>query len=69
MRLALENLVWHVPHQITVIDVDQDPDLLEQYDEWVPVLFARKANEVAPTGAGTELCHYHLDVDKVKALL
>ena len=67
MRLALEDLVQSVPHQISMVDVDQDPDLLSLYDELVPVLFAKKANDVTSVGAGVELCHHHLDVEKVKA--
>lgn len=75
MRDALELLVRDVPHQTVVLDVDEDPALLRLYDELVPVLFAHKSTEqdVAGMGsagasaAGTQLCHYFLDVDKVKA--
>jgi len=74
MREALETLVQAVPHQTVVVDVDQDPALLSQYDELVPVLVARKLSaedgvvqESEAQPAGKQLCHYFLDADKVKA--
>ena len=67
MKEALELLVRDEPHQTVVLDVDQDPALLSLYDELVPVLFARKSNDQETGGAGRELCHYFLDIDKVKA--
>lgn len=44
---------------VEVIDVDGDPGLVTLYDELVPVLVAD----------GQELCHYHLDVAKVREYL
>ncbi len=44
---------------IDVIDIDGDPVLEQRFDLLVPVLMH----------AGTELCHYHLDVGKVRAYL
>ena len=41
---------------LKIKDVDADPDLLEKYDELVPVLL---------NAEGEELCHYHLDSVKV----
>ena len=83
MREALQKLLEHVPHQIIMRDVDQDPELLKMFDELVPVLFAKRlANSVADSvadsaddsaddsnlsDAGQQLCHYFLDTDKVKA--
>jgi hypothetical protein len=67
MKDALELLVRDVSHQTIVLDVDQDPALLNLYDELVPVLFARQANDPETAGAGSQLCHYFLDADKVKA--
>ncbi|MGO4376994.1 glutaredoxin family protein [Pseudoduganella sp. RAF53_2] len=49
------------PFTVEVIDVDADQALVAKYDELVPVLFA-DLNE-------PELCHYFLDVDKVRTLL
>ncbi|KQQ40035.1 glutaredoxin [Duganella sp. Leaf126] len=50
---------------IDVIDIDQagvtDPALLARYDELVPVLCAG--------AGGPELCHYHLDEARIRALL
>ena len=45
---------------IEVIDVDADPALVARYDELVPVLV---------DDSGTELCHYHLVVPKVREYL
>lgn len=45
---------------IDVVDVDADPLLEAKYDELVPVLV---------DGEGSELCHYFLDVAKVREYL
>lgn len=45
---------------IAVIDVDENPQLLAKYDELVPVLVDRE---------GRELCHYFLDMVKVREYL
>jgi len=63
MRIALEKLMGEIPYQLSIIDVDQDPALLNLYDELVPVLFACKATN---TGTEEKLCHYFLDPEKVK---
>jgi hypothetical protein len=44
---------------VEVVDVDTDPVLQQRFDTLVPVLMH----------AGTELCHYHLDIAKVRAYL
>jgi hypothetical protein len=44
---------------LAIIDVDSDPALETRYGEWVPVLMA----------GGEEICHYHLDSDKLRAYL
>jgi len=49
------------PFSVNVIDVDEDPQLVERFDELVPVLFA-DLNQ-------PELCHYFLDESKVRAVL
>ena len=50
-----------MPHfDIEVVDVDADPELEAKYNELVPVLV---------DGAGCELCHYFLDVAKVREYL
>lgn len=71
MRIALEKLLADIPHHtshfdIQIIDVDQDPALIELYDELVPVLFARKTTDPTSTGVGKKLCHYFLDPTQVK---
>lgn len=63
MRIALEKLMGEISYQLSIIDIDQDPALLDLYDELVPVLCARKAPN---TGAEEKLCHYFLDPEKVK---
>ena len=44
---------------LTVIDVDADAALETRYGERVPVLMAGEE----------EICHYHLDPDKLRAYL
>ncbi len=59
MELALLPLAAEFGVDVDVVDVDADPELEGLYDELVPVLLHR----------GTELCHYFLDVAKVRACL
>ena len=59
MELALLPLAAALGVDVDVVDVDADPELEALYDELVPVLLHR----------GTELCHYFLDVAKVRACL
>lgn len=49
---------------VAVIDVDANEALLALYDELVPVLVGRK-----PSGQAQQICHYFLDVVKLKAFL
>lgn len=42
---------------VEVVDVDHDPALEKRFGDLVPVLMAGE----------TELCHYHLDSDRVRA--
>lgn len=60
MLAALENLRGEFVFEVMVVDVDADPALEAKYDERVPVLAG--ANDV-------ELCHYFLDVPKVREYL
>lgn len=57
MLAALEGLRGECDFDVTVIDVDADPLLEEKYNELVPVLV---------TGDGVEICHYFLDVAKLR---
>lgn len=66
MRVALENMLNDIPHQLSIVDIDEDPALVELYDELVPVLFARKSTHAISSGVGKKLCHYFLDPDQVK---
>jgi hypothetical protein len=49
---------------IDVIDVDADDKLIALYDELVPVLTAKK-----PGAQEVQICHYFLDVNKLKEFL
>lgn len=65
MLAALENMRGEQDghFELSVVNIDVDPDLVERYDELVPVL-------VAGTGENArELCHYFLDVAAVRAYL
>jgi len=56
MEEALAPLSAEFGVALEVLDVDADPVLLALYDELVPVLLHD----------GEELCHYFLDVGKVR---
>jgi len=58
--LALRGEPGMSDFEIEEFDVDADPALEAQYDELVPVL---------TDGDGRELCHYFLDVPKVREYL
>lgn len=49
---------------VDVIDVDADETLVARFDELVPVLFGQKEGQEAQ-----QICHYFLDVEKLKAFL
>lgn len=51
-------------YSLSVIDVDDDPALLEKYDELVPVLCASVAG-----GPEYGLCHYFLDHEALRKFL
>jgi len=59
MLAALEALRSEFSFDLEVFDVDADAELEAKYDEFVPVL----------VGDGQELCHYFLDVPKVREYL
>ncbi len=59
MLAALEPLRGEYEFEVEVLDVDADPALEARYDELVPVLEAE----------GRELCHYFLDLPKVREYL
>ena len=59
MEVALAPLAAEFEATVTVVDVDGDPLLEANYDELVPVLLH----------GGYELCHYFLDVIKVRDYL
>lgn len=50
--------------RIEIVDVDADPALEARYDELVPVLVAE-----AGTARESQLCHYFLKPDAVRAYL
>ena len=59
MRDALRPYQAQYGFQLTVLDVDDDPALVERFDELVPVLMLGEV----------EICHYHLDSARLEALL
>ena len=59
MEVALAPLAEEFGATVSVVDVDADPALEAKYDELVPVLLHGDA----------ELCHYFLDVPKVREYL
>jgi len=59
MLAALGALANERAFSLEVVDVDRHADLEERYGSLVPVLLHGDA----------ELCHYHLDVGKVRAYL
>jgi thioredoxin reductase (NADPH) len=54
---GLQPLQEELRFTVDVIDVDHNPALEARYGDLVPVL----------TAGDRELCHYHLDVDRVRA--
>lgn len=59
MEAALRPLATEFGFTVEVLDVDADSALEARYDQLVPVLLH----------AGEELCHYFLDVRKVRDYL
>lgn len=59
MELALPPLATEFGFDVEILDVDADPELEALYDELVPVLMHGEA----------ELCHYFLEVAKVRDYL
>ena len=59
MRDALRPYQDQQVFQLTLLDVDDDPALVERFDELVPVLMLGEL----------EICHYHLDSARLEALL
>ena len=59
MRAALEPLLVESGARVDGIDIDTDAALEARYNEAVPVLMYE----------GAELCRYHLDATRVRAVL
>ena len=64
MLEALQSLSSEFPFTVELVDVDVDQALVAQFDELVPVLFARKGDSES-----IQLCHYVLDERKTRAFL
>ena len=64
MLAALRTLDCEFKFKVEVIDVDASEELVALYDELVPVLVAK-----GPRMPDMQLCHYFLDVAKVRAFL
>ena len=59
MLSALLGLRGEFEFAVDVVDVDDDAALAQRFGDLVPLLMH----------ADTELCHYHLDIGKVRAYL
>jgi thiol-disulfide isomerase/thioredoxin len=59
MAVALAPIAAELGYRVEVVDVDSSPDLEVRYGERVPVLVHE----------GSELCHYFLDPEGVRASL
>ncbi len=59
MFAALEAMRGELDFTVEVMDVDTRPEWVDRYDELVPVL----------TLAGEEICHYFLDVARLRVAL
>lgn len=66
LRTALNAFDVGVPYAVEVIDVDQVPELVERFDELVPVLFGQKPKAGAEP---VEICHYFLDEAALRKFL
>nr|WP_315468370.1 glutaredoxin family protein [uncultured Undibacterium sp.] len=64
MLHQLRNFLSDDSALIDVIDIDADDALVLRFDELVPVLFGQKNGQDAQ-----QICHYFLDVDKLKDFL
>ncbi|HET9749866.1 MAG TPA: glutaredoxin family protein [Casimicrobiaceae bacterium] len=63
MREALAPLAARAGAHVIELDVDADPALVARFDDLVPVLLLGNIDD------GVELCHYTLDVARVRAAL
>lgn len=61
MISSLKTLQKETPFLLEIIDIDKDKNLVERYNDRVPVLVA--------AAEGRELCHYFLDVEAVNTYL
>jgi len=59
MLQALRGLQSDMEFEISVVDIDREPELRQRYDEWVPVLCRGEL----------EICHYQLDLDALNRVL
>jgi len=50
--------------RIKVLDVDENEELVRQYDELVPVLIG-----IRPDASNVRICHYFLDQEALNAFL
>ena len=59
MLQALRGLQSDMEFEISLVDIDREPDLRQRYDEWVPVLCRGEL----------EICHYQLDLEALNRAL
>jgi thioredoxin reductase (NADPH) len=59
MLQALRGLQSDMEFEVSLVDIDREPDLRQRYDEWVPVLCRGEL----------EICHYQLDLEALNRAL
>jgi len=63
MAVALAPIAVAHGARVEIVDVDAHPELEDAWGDLVPVLLLGSA------AGGSELCHYHLDAQRVAAAL
>jgi hypothetical protein len=63
MRAALAPIAQRANARVVELDVDADPALEAAYGDLVPVLL------LGSVADGRELCHYHIDAQRVTEAL
>ena len=59
MQQSLEALAVDLAFELTLVDIEGQPDLEARFGDFVPVLFCGEE----------KICHYHLDEAKLREVL
>lgn len=57
MQKALQEFGNDIDFELSIVDIDTDPDLLEKYADFIPVLMA----------GSTQICHYSLNLQALRS--